>query len=196
MGIMELRHIRYFVTVAETLHFGRAAARVHIAQPSLSRQIRDLEAELGLPLFDRNRRRVSLRAAGTIFLEEARFLLARTADAVAAARAAARGERGRLRIAYVPSVVLGNLPEIIRAFRARLPGVEVQLEEMPPAQQIEALRAGRGAVGFARGPVTDAGLATEGALHGALIAARPAGRRVGRREPRPSALPARAPVRV
>src|SRR5215470_7289796 len=170
---MELRHIRYFVTVAQELHFGRAAARVHIAQPSLSRQIRDLEAELGLQLFERNRRRVSLTAAGTTFFEEAQLLLARTADAVTAARAAARGERGRLRIAYIPSVVLGGLPEIIRSFRARLPGVEVQLEEMPPAQQIEALRAGRVDVGFARGPVADAGLATETVFEEPLIAALP-----------------------
>src|SRR5262249_48000034 len=189
MGIMELRHIRYFVTVAQELHFGRAAARVHIAQPSLSRQIRDLEAELGLRLFERNRRRGSLTAAGATVFEEAPLLPARTADALApaaapapGARAPAAGERGRLRIAYIPSVVLGGLPEIIRSFRARLPGVEVRLEEMPPAQQIEALRAGRVDVGFARGPVTDAGLATEAVFEEALIAALPSGHPLGRHE--------------
>src|SRR5262249_21532721 len=111
MGIMELRHIRYFVPVAQELHFGRAAARVHIAQPSLSRQIRDLEAELGLQLFERNRRRVSLTAAGTTFFEEAQLLLARTADAVTAARSAARGGPGGLRVASSRARALGGLPE-------------------------------------------------------------------------------------
>ncbi|HKA87004.1 MAG TPA: LysR family transcriptional regulator [Haliangiales bacterium] len=177
---MELRHIRYFVTLAEELHFGRAAARVHIAQPSLSRQIRDLEAELGLRLFDRNRRRVSLTPAGAAFLDESRLLLARIEDAVTAARRAARGELGRLRIAYVPAAALGGLPEIVRSFRARLPGVEVQLEDMPPARQIEALHAGRVDVGFARGPVTDAELATEVVFEEPLLAALPSGHPLGR----------------
>src|SRR5262249_13154172 len=101
---MELRHLRYFVAVAEELHFGRASARVHVAQPAVSRQIRALEEEIGLSLFERDRRRVVLTAAGAAFLEEARSLLQHVERAVITAHRAARGEIGSLPIAYLPAL--------------------------------------------------------------------------------------------
>src|SRR5215510_9053027 len=127
---MELRHLRYFVAVAEELHFGRAAARLHIVQPALSRQIRALEEEMGLTLFERDRRRVALTPAGSVFLNEARVLLGHVNRAVEAARRAARGELGSLRISYVPAMVTTGLPEIVRGFRRRFPGVDMRLQEM------------------------------------------------------------------
>src|SRR5262245_19066332 len=120
---MDLRHVRYFVAVAEELHFSRAATRVHVAQPALSRQIRALEDELGVRLFERDRRRVALTTAGAAFLDEARFLLERVERAVEVARRADRGELGSLRIGYVPAVVSTGLPELARASRKGLPRV-------------------------------------------------------------------------
>jgi DNA-binding transcriptional LysR family regulator len=161
---MQLRHLRYFVAVAEELHFGRAAARVHGAQPALSRQIRSLEEEMGLRLFERDRRRVALTAAGVAFLDEARFLLGHVERAVAAARRAERGELGLLRIGYVPAVVGTGLPEIVRAFRQRFPGVDVRLQEMNPALQVEGLLGKRVDVGFVRGPIDEPALAAQTVL--------------------------------
>src|SRR4030095_3718154 len=132
---MELRHFRYFVAVAEELHFGRAATRMHVAQPALSRQIRNLEDEMELRLFERDRRRVALTAAGGVFLDEVKRLLEQLERAVEAARRAARGERGTLRIAFVPAVAYTGLPEIVRAFRQRLPDVEVRLQETKPGRR-------------------------------------------------------------
>jgi DNA-binding transcriptional LysR family regulator len=177
---MQLRHLRYFVAVADELHFGRAAARVRVAQPALSRQIRALEEEIGLRLFERDRRRVALTAAGASFLEEARFLLAHVERAVEAARRADRGELGSLRIGYVPAVVGTGLPEIVRAFRRRFPGVAVHLQEMNPAMQVEALLGERVDVGFVRGPIHEPALAAQTVLEEPLLAALPSGHRLGR----------------
>jgi DNA-binding transcriptional LysR family regulator len=179
---MDLRHLRYFVAVAEELHFGRAAARVHVAQPSLSRQIRDLEDEMGLRLFERDRRRVALTAAGGVFLDEVKRLLEQLERAVDAARRTARGERGTLRIAYVPAVAYTGLPEIVRAFRQRLPDVEVRLQETNPARQVQALLAGRVDVGFARGPIHEPALAVETVMEEPLVAAFPTGHPLSRRK--------------
>jgi DNA-binding transcriptional LysR family regulator len=176
---MELRHLRYFVAVAEELHFSRAAARVHVAQPALSRQIRALEEEMGLRLFERDRRRVALTAAGAAFFEEARSVLGDVDRAVETARRAARGEHGALRIGYVPAGVFTGLPDLVRAFRRRLPGVDVRLQEMNPAMQVEALLADRVDVGFVRGPVHEPALAAKTVLEEPLVAALPAGHRLG-----------------
>jgi DNA-binding transcriptional LysR family regulator len=178
---MELRHLRYFVAVAEDLHFSRAAARVRVAQPALSRQIRALEEEMGIRLFERDRRRVALTAGGAAFLEEARSVLRDVDRAVDTARRAERGERGTLRIGYVPAVTFTALPEIVRAFRKRLPGVDVRFQEMNPTLQVEALRAERVDVGFVRGPVDEPALATMTVLEEPLVAALPAGHRLGGR---------------
>jgi DNA-binding transcriptional LysR family regulator len=176
---MELRHLRYFVAVAEELHFGRASARVHVAQPAVSRQIRALEEEIGLSLFDRDRRRVVLTAAGAAFLEEARSLLQHVDRAVITAHRAARGELGSLRIGYVPAVVHTGLPEIVRAFRKRFSRVDVRLREMNPAMQVDALIAERIDVGFVRGPIDEPTLASKTVFKEPMVAVLPSGHRLG-----------------
>ena len=148
---MELRHLRYFVTVAEELHFTRAAERLHIAQPPLSQQIQALESELGVTLFERNRRRVALTPAGQRFLGHARQILADTLHAADDARRAARGEVGELRIGFTYSVPFTSvLPDLLRTYRQRTPGVTLTLHEMFSTDQITALAEDRLDVGFVR----------------------------------------------
>ena len=147
---MELRHVRYFVAVAEELHFGRAAERLHLAQPPLSRQIQQLEDEIGVVLLDRNRRKVELTDAGKEFLNEARKLLADADHAIVAAQRAARGELGTLSIAFVSSTSYVFLPKVLTAFRSRYPNVDLSLHEMSSGEQIEALLECRVHVGFIR----------------------------------------------
>lgn len=170
---MELRHLRYFLAVAEELHFGRAAARLHIAQPPLSQQIRQLERELGYDLFLRTQRRVRLTEAGAAFREEARGLLDRLEQAKAAAGRIARGEAGALAVGFVASATYALLPRLYRRFRARHPEVALALEEMSTAEQVDALRAGRIQLGLARPPVGDDALAAEPLADEPLVAALP-----------------------
>jgi DNA-binding transcriptional LysR family regulator len=140
---MELRQILYFVAIAEVEHFGRAAQRLRIAQPALSRQMKLLEAELGLDLFERLPRGVRLTAAGRVLLAELQGVQAQLARAVAAARAAAAGQHGALRLGFIEAAAWqGLVPEAIRAFRAAFPGVELTLAAMPTAEQLAALRQG------------------------------------------------------
>jgi DNA-binding transcriptional LysR family regulator len=133
---VELRHLRYFVAVAEERHFGRAAERLHIAQPPLSQQIRRFEAELGEPLFHRTTRSVELSPAGAALLERARGILADVDAAVEDARRAARGEYGRLAIGFTGSSTYALLPSVAVALRHALPGVVLDLrgELLTPAQ--------------------------------------------------------------
>jgi DNA-binding transcriptional LysR family regulator len=148
---MELRHLRYFVAVAEELSFTRAARRLHIGQPPLSLQIKALEGELGLLLFERSKRRVALTAAGERFLVSARQILADAQRAAEEARRVARGEIGELRVGFTSSLPLTSLlPEVIRAYRNIAPKVTLTLVEMFTADQIEALMAGRLEIGFLR----------------------------------------------
>lgn len=141
---MELRHLRYFAAVAELLSFRRAAERLHVSQPTLTRQIRDLEEELKVRLLERNRRReVTLTAAGRSFLADARQALATVTAAKGRAAAAARGERDRLNVATIAALSAGFLPSCLRAFRAEFPRVEVCLFEMERTEQLAALREGR-----------------------------------------------------
>ena len=149
---MELRHLRYAIAIADELHFGRAARRLHIAQPPLSQQIKQLEDEIGARLFDRAHRRVRVTDAGAAFLAEARRTLASAERAADAARRAARGEIGRLAIGYVGSVAYQLLPASVRAFRKRAPDVTLALEEMSSSEQSRALAAGALDVGFMRRP--------------------------------------------
>src|SRR4051812_37654769 len=123
---MELRHLRYFVAVAEELHFRRAAERLHISQPPLSQQIRQLEAELGVQLLERSRRRVELTAAGAAFHLRAREILDAVDDAARLARRVQRGEVGRLSIGFVGSAMYSVLPDVLRAFRAQRSEVELR----------------------------------------------------------------------
>jgi DNA-binding transcriptional LysR family regulator len=170
---VELRHLRYFVAVAEERHFGRAARRLHIAQPPLSRQIHALEAELGFALFDRSRRKVELTTAGEAFLSHARRVFETLEIGISAARRAASGRSGRITIAYPSSVAFSGLYEILRVFHTRSPSVEVSLRESPPQEQLEALKDGRIDVGFLRGPMHDDELASQEVKSEPLVVALP-----------------------
>jgi len=147
---MELRHLRYFIAVAEELHFGRAAQRLHMAQPPLSQQIRALEDAIGVRLFDRTQRSVALTAAGGLFLEEAYKTLAQAEHAVRVAQRASRGEIGRVRIGFVSSIAYGPFPTLLRAFRERSPGVALELHEQTTTSQTEALLTGSVDLGLFR----------------------------------------------
>lgn len=130
MGAMELRHLRYFVVVAEEQSVTRAAARLHLSQPPLSRQIRDLEEELGVELFHRTAKSLALSDAGKVFLGEARAVLLRADQATEAVRAASRACRGKLRVGYAPSLTAKFLPQALRAFEADFPGVHLTLHDL------------------------------------------------------------------
>jgi DNA-binding transcriptional LysR family regulator len=137
---MDLRRIRYFVVLAETLHFGRAALRLNIAQPPLSQQIRVLEEELGAQLFDRANRRVDLTPAGKALLPEARALLAQAERVSTVAARAQRGEIGELRVGLTGSGAFTALiPRLILTYRQRFPGVHLRIEELTTQEQLTAL---------------------------------------------------------
>jgi DNA-binding transcriptional LysR family regulator len=137
---MELHDLRYFVAIAEELHFRHAAERLHITQPALSRQIRSLEAELGVMLLQRTQRRVQLTLAGKTLLSEARVILQRAEQAIQTTQRAARGEVGQLKLSFVAPALRGVLPAMIRTFRARYPDVQLLLSEQRTQEQIEAFR--------------------------------------------------------
>ena len=154
---MELRHLRYFVAVAEELNFGRAAERLRIAQPPLSRQIRDLEREIGVALFERVPRGVELTPAGRAFLPEARLTLAQAERSQRTAQRAAQGETGRLRVGFVDAAThSGILPDVLGFFRAHLPSVGLSLFELDPLRQAEAFQEGRIDIGILHSPPLDA----------------------------------------
>lgn len=153
---MELRHLRYFLAVAEEQHYGRAAQRIHVAQPALSRQVRDLEEELGFELFERLPRGVRLSAAGKHFMEDVRRILQDVEEAAARASRVALGETGTLRIGFTEnSSWRGIVPESFRLFRQRQAHAELQLTPMKSRDQIEAIRAGRLDAGFVANLVAD-----------------------------------------
>jgi DNA-binding transcriptional LysR family regulator len=158
---MELRHLKYFVAVAEELHFGRAAKRLHIAQPPLSQQIMNLEEELGVKLFDRTRRTIQMTDAGMYFLKEAQQVLVHVEQAAETARRIYHGQAGRLIVGFVGSVVHTVLPEGLRLFRERFPDVELVLQELNTAEQRKALYAKNIDVGFLYPDVQDTMLASQ-----------------------------------
>jgi DNA-binding transcriptional LysR family regulator len=139
---MELRHLRYFQAVAEALSFTKAAARLRIAQPALSRQVQDLEDEIGVDLVKRSPRGLTLTAEGKVFLEEARELLKRADEAVKKVRALARGEYGELHIGYSPTPTIEILPPALAAFQKAVPGVQVLLHDMSSDEIADGLRSG------------------------------------------------------
>jgi DNA-binding transcriptional LysR family regulator len=153
--------MRAFVAVAEELHFGRAAVRLHVSQPPLSQQIRRLEDELGAELFRRNRRHVELTAAGAALLPEARRTLAAAGRAAAAVAAIAAGSSGRLALGFVGSTAHGVLPQLVRALRERAPEIELAFVEANSAQQIELLRLGQIDAGLVRPPLQAPGIEIE-----------------------------------
>ncbi|SEI79938.1 DNA-binding transcriptional regulator, LysR family [Azotobacter beijerinckii] len=148
---MELRHLRYFIAVAEELHFGRAAEQLGISQPPLSQQIQALEEELGARLFERTNRRVALSAVGRLFLPEARQVLAQLEQAVDVARRAQRGELGELKVGFTASAPFtSTIPRAIRAFRQACPDVHLDLRELSSRGVAEAVHEGRLQVGMLR----------------------------------------------
>jgi DNA-binding transcriptional LysR family regulator len=155
---VELRQLRYFVTVADELHFSRSAERLHIAQPALSQQIRKLENEIGVSLFHRTKRRVELSAAGEAMLRPARQAIAEAERAVDVARRADRGEVGHLTIGFVESAAMDLVPRAVRRFRLERPRVDVSLRELAVEAQIDGLRSGVLDVGILRQPADTAGL--------------------------------------
>lgn len=174
---MELRHLRYFVMLAETLHFGRAAARLHISQPPLTRQIRALEESLGTLLFIRSRQGVALSPAGAALLPEARRIL-RDAEALRdGARHVAQGQIGKLRLGFISTAAYNVLPQLLPDFHRSHGGVQLQLQEATTDVQLAQLREGALDVGFVLPPVVDRALAYAPVHHEALIAALPANRR-------------------
>jgi DNA-binding transcriptional LysR family regulator len=156
MELPELWQLRYFLAVAEQLHFGRAAAALHISQPPLSRAIRALEQRLGVVLFARSRRRVELTPEGTRLLGEARRMLGQLERTVQEVRGMARGEEGRLRIGFVSLADYGVLPGLLKAFKSARPGIALALREMLSPEQAAALAAGELDFGLLLPPVSDA----------------------------------------
>ena len=179
---IELRHLRYFVAVAEELHFGRAAQRLHLAQPPLSQQIRRLEELLGHALFTRTSRSVSLTSAGVLLLERARRTLRNVERDFAETRSVARGEVGSLHVGFVGSAMLTTLPGVLRRYRERYPRVGLQLHESFTSRVVEGLENGTLDVGVLRdsGPVE--GLETRAMYTEAFVAVLPATHRCARQK--------------
>ncbi len=173
--MFELSHLRCFVAAAEELHFGRAAARLNMTQPPLSRQIQVLERILGVALFDRTSRSVRLTPAGRVFLLEARRIILLTEAATLATRRVADGDAGRISLGFTAASSYGLLPRIVANARARLPNIELDLREMVSGQQIEALLSGLIDIGFIRPPVDRPEFHTAPVLREALVAALPTG---------------------
>jgi len=146
---MQMRHLECFLAVAEELHFTRAAQRLHLSQPPLSRHIKELEEELGVTLFQRTRRSVTLTDAGKAYEQRVHSILSQLEQAREEARRIQRGEMGTLTIGFVGALAYEFLPGLLRRYRARMPKVHLVLRDLVPAEQIEALAVGRIDVGFA-----------------------------------------------
>lgn len=172
---MELRQAHAFVTTADEGHVGRAAARLHVTQPTLSRQIAALERSLGVPLFDRTGRALVLTPAGEVFLAGARDLVRRAEDLAAATRGAHRGELGVLRIGFVQSATFEALPRLLSTFRAVWPAVRVEVTPLTTLRQVDALADDRIDVGLLRPPVNASDLGLRTLTHDDLHAALPGG---------------------
>lgn len=186
---VELRHLRYFLAVADELHFGRAAERVGIAQPALSQQIRKLEAEIGVELFHRTKRRVELSAAGEAMRRYAQHAIADVNAGAEAARRAARGEIGSLTIGFIESAATTIVPVAVRGFRGDHPEVALTLRELAVDAQVDGLRSGALDVGIVRPPLETEGLLLESIVDEAFVVAVPDGHPLaGRRRVAPRSL--------
>jgi DNA-binding transcriptional LysR family regulator len=145
---MELRHLRYFVAVAEQLHFRHAAEIVHVAQPALSQQIRQLEEEIGVTLFERSHHKVRLTPAGKAFYENAQIILKQADQAVAKARKVEFGDAGTIRIGFVSTAAIRVLPDAVRKLQKQVPSAEVELNELAAGEQIDGLYREQLDIGF------------------------------------------------
>jgi DNA-binding transcriptional LysR family regulator len=177
---VDLRRLRYFVAVAEELHFGRAARRLNLSQPPLSVQIRQLERDIGARLLERTQRRVALTAAGRVLLDAARDLALRADAAVDRTRRAARGEIGRLAIGFVTTADYSVLPPLVRRFRERRPDVTLILNELTADRQLTLLASGELDLGLMIAPPAAKGLIARPVLREPLIAALPTTHRLAR----------------
>jgi DNA-binding transcriptional LysR family regulator len=178
---VELRQLRSFVAVAEELHFRRAAEQLHLSQPSVSQQVRTLEDELGVRLFERNRRGVSLTPAGVGLLDDARDVLARATRAAERAKEAGAGSRGRLRLSLTRSLTGGLAGEIVEAFRDRYPEVSLELSVGYTSLHAEQLRHDLIDVAFVRPPLLDPAIEEQELAREPLVCVLPSGHRLARR---------------
>lgn len=195
---MELRHLRYFVAVAETENVTRAAMKLHVSQPALSRQVRDLEEEIGFRLLERTAKSVKLTEAGRVFLAEARVVLQRTEEAVKTARAVATGNRGHLHIGYAPSPTARLLPPTLRAFQAASSGLRIKLHDMSTEEMLAGLREGKLHMAFLVRPTPAMlrGLHFEELLRDPVCLAVPPGHPFTRRRTVPLSLAVKEPFVV
>ena len=171
---VELRHLRYFITLAEELHFTRAAERLHIEQPPLSRAIKELEHDLGVDLFVRNRRGTVLTEAGATFLQDVRRVFAALKQAQENAQAVAAGLSGSLRIAVSDGAIDPRLSALLARCREEEPEIEIRLSEVPLAEQLRGLRSGDFSIGFAHTAEVGDDILTEPLWHDSLVVAVPA----------------------
>ncbi|MEG3863168.1 LysR family transcriptional regulator [Microcoleus sp. herbarium12] len=170
---MELRHLRYFIAVAEELNFTRAAERLHMAQPPLSQQIQHLEAELGFQLFRRTKRTVVLTEAGQVFFEESQKIMLQVDRAIQLGKQTSRGELGQLTVGFVSSAAHNVVPAILQAFRTRCPAVKLELHELTTNEQLQRLRFGQIDIGFVRPPIEEDAINSEIVFREPLIVALP-----------------------
>jgi DNA-binding transcriptional LysR family regulator len=178
---MELRHLRYVITLAETLHFGRAAEQLHLSQPPLSHQIRQLEEELRIKLFHRTKRQVQLTEAGRMFVQEARLIVAQASHAANLASRVNRGEVGQLTIGVSGPADAPIFVQILRTFARRHPKVGIVLRNISSMAQTQAISEGRLHVGFVALPIDDAGLATVTVMRQPIMIALPPDHPLARR---------------
>jgi DNA-binding transcriptional LysR family regulator len=186
---MQMRHLECFLAVAEELHFTRAAQRLHLSQPPLSRHIKELEQELGVTLFQRTRRNVTLTDAGRAYQQRVHAILSQLERARQEARRIQRGELGTLTVGFVGALTYEFLPGLLRRYRDRMPGVHLALRDLVPAEQIEALLDGRIDVGFAGILPDDCGLEIAYCIlrRDRMMAALPEGRALAKRKAVPLA---------
>ncbi|NPT62239.1 LysR family transcriptional regulator [Paraburkholderia sp. 5N] len=171
--MIDLRRVRYFVTAAEYLHFGRAAERMNVVQPAISQQIKRFEEELGSKLFERTGNEVRLTEVGQQMLPECRRLLEQADEAMSVARAARTGIRGRISFAFVDNAVCSLLPPLIRSYRERYPNVELRLQTLNREEQVTALNDRRIDIGLLPGPIICEDLESDTFASGPLVAALP-----------------------
>lgn len=179
---MEFRHLHYFVAVAQELHFGRAAQRLQMTQPALSKQIKALEQELSVQLFFRTKRLVQLTPAGQVFFEQAQRLLEQAQQAVQLAQRAARGEVGQLTLGFTETATYTVLPKLVRQYRERYPQVELSMQELSTEAQVVALKHQQIDLAFLHPPIDERGLSLYPLLKESFVVVLPKQHRLVQKE--------------